>query len=177
MKALKLGDIQEFPFIEPPDYRAIKDGFQTLHELGAIDENNELTPLGWDLSKLPIDPRIGRMVLAARDEDCLREVLIIASALAAQDPRERPLDRAEEADIAHAQWRDPRSDFLSYLKLWEWYHASARQLSGSKLRKACQQNFLSFVRMREWHDVHHQLLELVTEMGLFVVRASSRSSQ
>jgi ATP-dependent helicase HrpA len=166
MKALRLGDIQEFPFIDPPDYRAIKDGFQTLHELGAIDENNELTPLGNDLARLPIDPRIGRMILAAADEGVMREVLIIASALSVQDPRERPMDKAELADQAQAQFRDENSDFVSYLRLWETYHAKARELSASKLRKFCQQNFLSFVRMREWHDIHQQLLGLVTEMGL-----------
>jgi ATP-dependent helicase HrpA len=164
MKALRLGDVQQFPFIDPPDYRAIRDGYQTLHELGAIDEHNELTPLGWKLAKLPIDPRIGRMVLQAREEDCLREVLIIAAALSVQDPRERPLDRQELADAAHAQWRDDSSDFLGYLKLWDWYHQQALAVSGSRLRRLCQQNFLSFVRMREWLDIHHQLLELINEI-------------
>jgi ATP-dependent helicase HrpA len=164
MKAPRIGDVQQFPFIDPPDYRAIRDGYQTLHELGAIDEHNELTPLGWKLAKLPIDPRIGRMVLQAREEDCLREVLIIAAALSVQDPRERPLDRQELADAAHAQWRDDSSDFLGYLKLWDWYHQQALAVSGSRLRRLCQQNFLSFVRMREWLDIHHQLLELINEI-------------
>jgi ATP-dependent helicase HrpA len=166
MKALKLGDIQEFPFLEPPDYRAIRDGFQTLHELGAIDENNELTDIGWQMSRLPIDPRIARMVLAAREENCLDDVLIIASALSVQDPRERPLERQQEADIAHAKFRDPSSDFLSFVKLWDWYHEQARQLSSSKLRRLCQENFLSFVRMREWNDIHQQLRELVRELAV-----------
>ena len=174
MKSLALGDVQEFPFIDPPDYRAIRDGYQTLHELGAIDETNELTRLGWKLAKLPIDPRIGRMVLQAKEEDCLREVLIIASALSVQDPRERPMDKQELADAAHAQWRDDSSDFLSYLKLWEWYHEQARTVSGSKLRKLCLQNFLSFVRMREWHDIHHQLLELMNEMEAGERRSDDR---
>jgi ATP-dependent helicase HrpA len=164
MKALGLGDIQDFPFLEPPDYKAIRDGFQTLHELGAIDENNALTPLGYDLARLPIDPRIGRMILAARQEGCLREVLIIAAALSIQDPRERPLEQQELADAAHAQFRDESSDFLGYLKLWDWFHAKSLELSGSKLRKFCQANYLSFVRLREWRDIHHQLLEITTEM-------------
>jgi len=164
MKALGLGEIQDFPFIDRPDYRAIRDGFQTLHELGAIDENNELTALGRDLAALPIDPRIGRMILAAREEDVMREVLIIASALSVQDPRERPLDRQEEADLAHAKFRDDSSDFMGYLKLWDWYHQIAAALPASRARKVCQQNLLSYVRMREWLDIHHQLLEIVSEL-------------
>jgi len=163
MKALKLGQVQDFPFIQPPDYRAIRDGFATLHELGAIDDRNELTDLGWQLARLPTDPRIGRMILAAREENCLDEVLIIASALSVQDPRVRPMDQAELADQAHAQFRDERSDFLSYLKLWAWFHEQARHLSGSKLRKACKDNYLSYVHLREWHDVHQQLHGLVME--------------
>jgi len=166
MKALHLGIIQDFPFLDPPDYRAIRDGYQTLHELGAIDETNELTPLGLQLSRLPIDPRIGRMILAARDEGCLDDVLIIAAALSVQDPRERPLDRQQHADLAHAPFRDTSSDFLSFIKLWTWYHEQANQLSASKLRKACKENFLSFVRMREWNDIHQQLQAIVREITL-----------
>lgn len=165
MKSLKLGNIQDFPFLDPPDYRAIRDGYQTLHELGAIDEDNELTEAGWQLAKLPIDPRIGRMILAAREEGVLDEVLIIASALSVQDPRERPMDRQQDADEAHAKWRDPLSDFLSFVRLWDWYHERAQELSTNKLRKACRENFLSFVRMREWNDIHQQLSGLVREMA------------
>ena len=165
MMALRLGNIQDFPFLDPPDYRAIRDGYQTLHELGAIDEQNELTEVGWKLGKLPIDPRVGRMILAAREEGALEEVLIIASALSVQDPRERPMERQQEADLAHAKWRDASSDFLSFVKLWEWYHERAKELSTSKLRKVCKENFLSFVRMREWNDIHGQLGGLVKEMG------------
>ncbi|HEV8377416.1 MAG TPA: ATP-dependent RNA helicase HrpA [Tepidisphaeraceae bacterium] len=161
MKALHLGDIQEFPFVEPPDYRSIRDGFATLHELGAIDDRNELTKLGERLARLPIDPRIGRMIIEAEEENCMREVLIIASALSVQDPRERPLDRQEVADVAHAKFRDENSDFMSYVKLWEVFHAEARKVSNSRLRKWCQENFLSHVKMREWVDVHQQLLTLV----------------
>jgi ATP-dependent helicase HrpA len=166
MKALGLGNVQDFPFVDSPDYRAIKDGFQTLHELGAIDERNELTELGLQLARLPIDPRIARMILAGADENCLDDLLIIAAALSVQDPRERPLDQQEQADAAHAGFRDEQSDFIAYLNLWEWYHEQARHLSGSQLRKACRQRFLSYVRMREWHDIHGQLHGLVAEMNL-----------
>jgi ATP-dependent helicase HrpA len=166
MAYLKLGAVQEFPFIEPPEPRSIRDGYQTLHEIGAIDERNELTDLGRQLARLPTDPRIGRMVLQARQENAMAEVLVIAAALSIQDPRERPLEKQKEADQAHAAFRDENSDFLSFLKLWEWYHQQARHLSTSKLRKACQASFLSFVRMREWHDIHQQLHALVTEMAL-----------
>jgi ATP-dependent helicase HrpA len=164
MKALRLGEVQDFPFIEPPDYRQIRDGYQTLHELGAIDEDNQLTENGRHLARLPIDPKIGRMILAAREEGCLDEVLIIASALTVQDPRERPLDMQQAADEAHAKWRDENSDFVSYLHLWKWFREKRDHLSTSQLRKACRTNFLSFVRMREWRDVHHQLKELVGEL-------------
>ncbi|MDB5357878.1 MAG: ATP-dependent helicase HrpA [Phycisphaerales bacterium] len=166
MKALNLGNIEEFPFLEPPDRRMIRDGYQTLHEIGAIDLEYHLTPTGRALAKLPIDPRIGRMVLAAADENCLEEVLVIASALTVQDPRERPMDKQEPADAAHAQFRDENSDFLTFLNLWSVYHQHAEHLSTNKLRKWCQQNFLSFVRMREWHDIHQQLKALVTETGM-----------
>ena len=160
MKALGLGDIGEFPFVEPPDYRAIRDGFQTLHELGAIDDRNELTDIGRSLSRLPIDPRVGRMIIAGEEEHCLKEMLIIASALSVQDPRERPMDQAELADVAHAQFKDEMSDFLGFLKLWDWFQENSIKLSTNQMRKLCQKNFVSFVRMREWRDIHHQLLEL-----------------
>jgi ATP-dependent helicase HrpA len=167
MKFLRLGDLHDFPFLEPPDYRAVRDGYQTLYELGAIEpDRNELTRIGQALARLPIDPRIGRMILAAADEDCLDDVLIIASALSVQDPRERPMDKQEAADEAHRKFKDERSDFIGYLKLWDFYHQQTEHLSTSKLRKLCQTNFLSFVRMREWRDIHQQLLSLVSEMGL-----------
>ncbi|HEY2589880.1 MAG TPA: ATP-dependent RNA helicase HrpA [Tepidisphaeraceae bacterium] len=166
MKAFRLGSVEDFPFLDPPDYRMIRDGHQTLHELAAIDEDNRLTDIGHALARLPIDPRIARMVLAARDERVMEEVLIIAAALSVQDPRERPMDQQEAADAAHQKFRDPKSDFLAYLKLWNWYHEQAASLSTSKLRKLCQENFLSFVRLREWHDVHGQLHAIVGEIGL-----------
>jgi ATP-dependent helicase HrpA len=165
MKALALGEIEQFPFIEPPDRRMIRDGYQTLQEIGAIDIEYHLTDIGVALARLPVDPRIGRMILAAREEACLDEVLIIASALTVQDPRERPMDQQEAADSSHAKFRDETSDFLSFLRLWKTYHDHAQHLSTSKLRKWCQANFLSFVRMREWHDIHQQLKALVSETG------------
>ena len=166
MKAFGLGNVEDFPFLDPPDYRMVRDGYQTLHELAAIDEDNQITETGRLLARLPIDPKIARMVLAARSEGVMEEVLIIAAALSVQDPRDRPLDQQDSADAAHEKFRDPKSDFLSYLKLWNWYHEQARQLSQNKLRKLCQENFLSFVRLREWHDVHGQLHALAGEMGL-----------
>jgi len=175
MKALGLGDIEAFPFIEPPDRRMIRDGYQTLHELGAIDIEYRLTELGRALARLPVDPRIGRMVLAAIDEGCLDEVLIIASALTVQDPRQRPMDQQEAADAAHAKWRDETSDFLSYLLLWKAYHEHAEHLSTSKLRKWCEGNFLSYVRLREWHDVHQQLKAMIGEMQAAKMPARGRS--
>lgn len=160
MKALRLGDIMDFPFIEPPDYRMIRDGYATLHELGAIDDENELTEIGWELSRIPIDPRLGRMILAARHEGCLEEVLIIAAALSVQDPRERPLDKQEQADEAHKKFHDDNSDFVTFLNLWRWFHNYSREITVSQLRKLCKQHFLSYVRMREWHDIHGQLFQI-----------------
>jgi ATP-dependent helicase HrpA len=164
MKALHLGAIEDFPFLEKPNTRLIADGYQTLLELGAVTKNQELTPLGAKLARLPIDPRIARMILAGQAEGVEKEVLIIAAALSVQDPRERPLDKQDAADAEHAEFRDEHSDFLSYLKLWEWFRREAHHLSSSKLRKACQSRFLSFTRLREWQDIHRQLEELLEEM-------------
>jgi ATP-dependent helicase HrpA len=177
MKALRLGDISEFPFIDPPDTRSVRDGYQTLHEIGAIDERNELTETGRMLARLPIDPRIGRMILAARDEDVIEEVLIIASALSVQDPRERPLDKQQLADTAHAQFRSENSDFLTFVNLWDDFHTQQKHLSGSKLRKWCKENFLSFIRMREWVDIHSQLKEILGEMGISLKQRSTAKPQ
>jgi ATP-dependent helicase HrpA len=165
MTALGLGDVARFPFVEPPTRAMIRDGHATLHELGAIDEERRLTPLGRRLARIPVDPRLGRMVLAAEEEGCLREVLVIAAALASQDPRERPLDRRDAADEAHRRLAHESSDFLTLLNLWEFYHEHKRHLSWSKLRAACREQFLSFVRMREWVDVHRQLHEMMTQSG------------
>ncbi|MBN2579184.1 MAG: ATP-dependent RNA helicase HrpA [Pirellulales bacterium] len=200
--ALKLGEPEDFPFLDPPKPATLSDGYKTLFELGAIVEaascrfpeqkrqdaastKYELTELGRKLSRLPVDPRIGRMILAAADENCLAEVLIIAAALEVRDPRERPPETAALADAAHAailkgeaasrrfqaeKRQDAvstlNSDFLDYLKLWDFYHNLRRKLSRNQLRKACRQNFLSFNRMKEWVDVHLQLRELTAESGL-----------
>jgi len=166
MKSLHLTGIETFPFIEPPPGRAIADGYQLLNELGAVDDDNALTPLGRELARLPLDPRVGRMILGARDEQALREVLIIASALSVQDPRDRPIDAQEQADQAHRRFADERSEFLQWLKIWAWFEdAVAHRKSNRQLVDACRANFLSHLRLREWRDVHSQLLTVVREHG------------
>ncbi len=166
MKALQLHEIEHFPFMDPPDSRHIKDGYQTLIELGALDEQRHLTELGRQLAKLPADPRIGRMILAARDEHCLSEALIIAAALSIADPRERPLESQQQADACHRAFSDEHSDFLSYPRLWDAYEEQARHLSQAKLRRWCAERYLSYVRMREWRDIHTQLYTVTKEIGL-----------
>ncbi|MBU0751910.1 MAG: ATP-dependent RNA helicase HrpA [Gammaproteobacteria bacterium] len=164
MKSLHLGDVEDFPFLEAPLPRMITDGYQLLAELGAIDEaTKDLTATGRELAKLPLDPKIGRMILAARQEGCLAEMVIIASALAAQDPRERPQEQAAAADQAHAKWKDERSEFLSYLKLWHAADEVWKHESSNKQRQWCRQNFVSWLRLREWRDVHGQLMTLCHE--------------
>lgn len=166
MKSLHLTAIETFPFIEPPPGRAIADGYQLLNELGAVDDDNALTPLGRELARLPLDPRVGRMILAARDQQALREVLIIASALSVQDPRDRPIDAQEQADQAHRRFADERSEFLQWPKIWAWFdEAIAHKKSNRQLTDACRANFLSHLRLREWRDVHSQLLTVVREHG------------
>ena len=166
MKSLRLTDVESFPFIEPPPGRAVADGYQLLQELGAVDEFNQLTPLGKQLAKLPLDPRVGRMILAARDHACLTEVLIIASALSVQDPRDRPMEAQQAADQAHKKFADDKSEFASYLKIWKWFEeAIAHKKSNKQLQENCRANFLSQLRLREWRDVHSQLLTLVKEQG------------
>ncbi len=166
MKALRLTDIESFPFIEPPLGRAVADGYQLLQELGAVDEANQLTGTGRQLAKLPLDPRVARMILAAREQHCLREVLIIASALSVQDPRDRPQEAQEAADQAHRKFMDEKSEFLGWVKLWKWFEeAVAHKKTNRQLQDQCRANFLSHVRLREWRDVHSQLLTTVTEQG------------
>jgi ATP-dependent helicase HrpA len=165
MAALDLGDVRSFPFIDPPKKAAIRDGIDTLRELGAFDDRQRLTKRGRQLAQLPVDPRIGRMLLAALDEGCLREVLIIAAALSVPDPRERPLDRQAAADAAHRSFARGESDFLAYLAMWEFWHESRKHLSWNKLRAECRARFLSFLRMREWIEVHRQLHALLTQRG------------
>lgn len=213
MKSLHLGDVAQFPFIEAPSGRAIADGYQLLSELGAVDDANELTPMGVELSKLPLDPRVGRMILEARERRALDEVLVIASALSVQDVRDRPLEAQQQADQAHAKFDDEKSEFSGYLKLWKWISEarggapslpSARAQKAMALKKApsqailpvgqrvaapaaataatpevapthklsnrqyealLRQNFISIRRLREWRDIHTQLLTVVTEHG------------
>jgi len=167
MKSLKIGDVEDFPFIEAPTPRMIADGYQLLAELGAVDDGNQLTAVGWQLAKFPIDPRIARMIIAARQENCLAEVLVIASALSVQDPRDRPFDRAEAADRAHQAFQDERSDFMGYLKLWAFFdEAIKHKKSNRKLSEQLAEHFLSQRRLREWRDIHGQLAALTGEMGL-----------
>ncbi|WP_416208612.1 ATP-dependent RNA helicase HrpA [Acidovorax sp.] len=214
MKSLHLGDVVQFPFIEAPSGRAIADGYQLLGELGAVDEANELTPMGVELSRLPLDPRVGRMILEARDRKALDEVLVIASALSVQDVRDRPLEAQQQADQAHAKFDDEKSEFSGYLKLWKWInearggaptlpsaraqkamanqrapsqaflpvaqrmvaaaapapavasaeaHAPTHKLSNRQYEQLLRQNFISIRRLREWRDIHTQLLTVVTE--------------
>ncbi|MBC8356089.1 MAG: ATP-dependent RNA helicase HrpA [Planctomycetes bacterium] len=168
MLSLRLGAVDEFPFLDPPRTDAINDGYKTLFELGAVDDRRRLTEIGKALSRLPIDPRIGRMILAADHEGCLNEMLVIASALEVQDARDRPVEKQKQADEAHSKFSHEDSDFLTYLTLWDFYHNLREKLSRSQVRKACQQSFLSDIRMREWQDVHRQLVRLASDNGLKV---------
>lgn len=143
----------------------IRDGYKTLFELGAIDEQQQLTDIGRQLSKLPVDPRIGRIILAGHEENCLHEILIIASVLEGQDPRDRPIEYQQAADQAHEKFRHESSDFLSFLKLWDFSQHLRQELSQSKFKLACRQNFLSANRLREWGEIHRQLQQLVREAG------------
>lgn len=168
MLALKLGEIEAFPFVDAPDPRFIKDGFRLLFELGAVDERQGLTALGRRLARLPIDPRLARMVLAGAEGGGLREVLIVVSALAVQDPRERPAEKRQAADQAHRRWDDPDSDFVAWLNLWEGFEAAREELSGNQLRRWCRDHFLNYLRLREWHDTFRQLRQLLRDMEITV---------
>ncbi len=166
MQALGLDSIEEFPFIDQPPRKAIADGYLLLTELGAVDAQRQLTPLGRELARLPLDPRLGRMILEARQQGALAEVLIIAAALAVQDPRERPADKQEAADTAHRRFVEGSSELAGWLKLWVHYHGLVEhKKSNRKLQEQLRGEFLSPLRMREWHDVHSQLLTVVAEQG------------
>ena len=165
LKALGLGEIEQFPFLDPPRPATIKDGYDTLYELCAIDQARELTAIGQALAKLPVDPRVGRMILAGQDEGCLKEVLIIAAILELQDPRERPVEKQQAADEAHRKFLDADSDFIAFLNLWNFIRKLKDESSRSKLRRACQKNFLSYNRVREWEDIHRQLVQLAEQAG------------
>ncbi|HEY5993777.1 MAG TPA: ATP-dependent RNA helicase HrpA, partial [Gallionellaceae bacterium] len=167
MAALNLGEVDQFPFIEPPGSRSIADGYQLLAELGAMDDQRVMTPIGRELARLPLDPKIARLLLAGRQYHCLMEILVIASALSLQDPRERPQERRESADAAHQRFSDERSDFLAYLKLWTWFQQAVQhKKSNRQLAELCRENFLSPLRLREWHELHQQLHAQVVEMGM-----------
>jgi ATP-dependent helicase HrpA len=172
MLALGLGDISQFPFVEPPDSRFVKDGVRLLEELGAVQTNAQvtqalaLTPLGRQLSRIPLDPRLARIVLAAPQFGCLEEILVITAALSIQDPRERPMDKQQAADQAHQRFEDKESDFLSFLNLWRYFHAQQDELTQNQLRKQCSKEFLSYLRLREWEDIHYQVRLATRELGL-----------
>ncbi len=167
MSVLGLGEIEQFPFIEPPGSRSIADGYHLLQELGAIDDTRQLTPSGRELAKLPLDPKIARLLLAGRQYQCMQEILVIASALSLQDPRDRPAERREVADVAHQRFNDERSDFLAYLKLWAWFHEAVKhRMSNRSWANECREKFLSPLRLREWHELYQQLHAQVAEMGM-----------
>ncbi|MBN8430646.1 ATP-dependent RNA helicase HrpA [Microbulbifer salipaludis] len=166
MLQLRIGDIREFPFVDPPDQRLINDGYNLLQELKAVDGKGHVTKLGRALSRLPLDPRLGRMLMESGPAGSLRELLIIVSALAVQDPRERPAEKRQAADEKHRQWQHEQSDFLTLVNLWDGYEAQRQDLSQNQLRKWCQKNFLSWLRLREWRDIHHQLRLAIRDLDL-----------
>ncbi len=166
MEYLRLGHINDFPFVEPPEDRLINDGYKLLFELGAIDECNKITKIGKHLGHFPIDPKLARILLQAKNEKALSDVLIIVSALATQDPRERPLDKQQAADEKHAAFKDKLSDFIFYINLWLAYHAEKKTVSTNQLRKWCKKNFISWMRMREWIDTHNQINRMLMSLKL-----------
>ncbi|MEV2210495.1 ATP-dependent RNA helicase HrpA [Streptomyces sp. NPDC050997] len=171
MTAAGLGDIEKFPFIDPPDHRNIRDGVQLLQELGALDPaekdvRKRLTQTGRKLAQLPVDPRLARMVLEADKNGCVREVMVIAAALSIQDPRERPADKQTQADQQHARFRDETSDFLAYLNLWRYVREQQKERGSSSFRRMCKQEYLNFLRIREWQDIYSQLRTVAKQMGI-----------
>ncbi len=174
MKAYRLGDIETFPFVNPPPPSAIDGGYRLLQELGALDDARQLTQLGHDLSRLPIDPTLGRMLLQSQHEHATHELLIIAAGLSIQDPRERPLDKKDAAAAAHKRFADPSSDFLTLLKIWDAVHDQWERLrTQGQRRKFCKANFLSYLRMREWQDLHAQLHGALEDLGRFKLNDSN----
>lgn len=174
MTALKLGDIRGFPFLQPPDERFIKDGMRLLEELAAIQpgkrrrQGPKLTSLGRQLGRVPLDPRLGRMLLAAKDFGCVREVMVIAAALSIQDPRERPQDKQQQADELHQRFADNRSDFMALLNLWRYVQEQQELLSGNQFRKLCKAEFIHYLRIREWQDLYRQLRYTARQLGLAI---------
>lgn len=175
MTAAGLGDIEKFPFIDPPDHRNIRDGIQLLQELGALDaeeksprrkKGKRLTQLGRKLSQLPVDPRLARMVIEADRNGCVREVMVIAAALSIQDPRERPAEKQTQADQQHARFKDETSDFLAFLNLWRYIREQQKERGSSSFRRMCKQEYLNFLRIREWQDIYAQLRTVAKQMGI-----------
>jgi len=166
MLQLRMGDIHRFPFIDPPDGRLINDGFKLLEELHAVNPQGRLTLTGKQLTRLPLDPKLGRMLLAAEEHQCLRELLIITSALSVQDPRERPADKQQAADQMHRRFWDEHSDFLGFVKLWDYFEQLRQDLSQNQMRKQCKKEFLNYRRWREWRDIHHQLKLSLRDLAL-----------
>jgi ATP-dependent helicase HrpA len=165
MTSLGLGEVLDFPFIDPPDRRNVKDGVNLLEELGALSKG-ELTPLGRKLAQLPVDPRLARMVLEADRNGCVREVMVIAAALSIQDPRERPADKRQAADEKHARFADKESDFSAYLNLWDYLRERQKELSGNQFRRLCKQEYLHYLRVREWQDIFGQLRQVGKDLGV-----------
>ncbi|OBA74009.1 ATP-dependent RNA helicase HrpA [Mycolicibacterium elephantis] len=166
MAALNLGDIQTFPFLDPPESRSIRDGVQLLQELGAFDRDGKITDIGRRLAQLPVDPRLGRMILQADAEGCVAEILVLAAALSIPDPRERPADREEAARQKHARFADEHSDFISYLNLWRYLREQRQELSGNAFRRMCRDEFLHYLRIREWQDLVGQLRSIARDLGI-----------
>nr|WP_205266968.1 ATP-dependent RNA helicase HrpA [Mycolicibacterium sphagni] len=166
MAALQLGDIESFPFLDPPEQRSIRDGVQLLQELGAFDSAGAITDMGRRLAQLPVDPRLARMILQADTEGCVREVLVLAAALSIPDPRERPADREEAARQKHARFADEHSDFMSFLNLWRYLREERKARSGSAFRRMCREEFLHYLRIREWQDLTGQLRSIARDIGI-----------
>ena len=166
MTALGLGEPEDFPFIDPPDTRLINDGYRLLQELKAVDDDRRVTNLGRQIASLPLDPRLARMLVAASHHNCVTEMLVLAAFLASQDPRERPSEAQQQADQRHAIYADPRSDFVTILNLWKLFREQSEALSGNQLRKWSRENFLSWLRLREWQELHRQLSDLATDLKL-----------
>ncbi|ORA12484.1 ATP-dependent RNA helicase HrpA [Mycobacterium angelicum] len=166
MAALQLGEMQNFPFLDPPDQRSVRDGVQLLQELGAFDRDGAITDLGRRLARLPVDPRLGRMILQADTEGCVREVLVLAAALTIPDPRERPADREDAARQKHARFADENSDFMSYLNLWRYLREQRTSLSRNGFRRLCRDEFLHYLRIREWQDLVGQLRSIARDLGV-----------
>jgi ATP-dependent helicase HrpA len=176
MAAARLGDVRAFPFVDPPDPRSITDGVRLLEELNAM-KSDRLTDTGRKMARLPVDPRIARMIIEADRQGCAREVLVIAAALSIQDPRERPADNQQAADTAHRRFAQPESDFLTFLALWDYLADRQRELSGSAFRRMCRAEFLNYLRVREWQDLHAQLQSLSADLGLSTDSSSSERAR